>query len=173
MADPEPSSFKAGLALDISIDCPGWSASVEDAEKRCRAAARAALAAAGNAPDSPALSVLLCDDDAIAALNSQFRGKGGPTNVLSFPAGDAYPDGTVMLGDIAVALETVEREAAASGIVVADHLSHMIVHGTLHLLGYDHLSDEEAAEMETLEGKVLSDLGIADPYAGTRMEDAS
>ena len=173
MAGPEPSSPETDVAIDISIECVGWSAVVKDPDECCRSAARSALAVATALPDLPALSVLLGDDEAIAALNSQFRGKAGPTNVLSFPAGDAYPDGVVMLGDIAVARETVEREAASAGISVADHLSHMIVHGTLHLLGFDHQSDAQAEEMESLEVKVLSGMGIANPYAEPGAEGVS
>lgn len=173
MPDPEPSSPEAGLALDISIECEGWSAAVSDPEKLCLDAASAALAALEDVPGRPALSILLSDDTMIATLNSQFRGKNGPTNVLSFPAGDTYPDGLVMLGDIAVAFETVEREADAGGITIADHLSHMIIHGTLHLLGFDHETDGEAEEMENLETSILSGLGVADPYAETKVENAS
>lgn len=173
MADPEPSSPDTDLILDIDIECPGWSASIDDPEALCRQAARSALAGVGDVPDYSALSILLSDDETIAGLNTQFRGKDGPTNVLSFPAGDVYPDGVVMLGDIAIAFETVEREAAASGIAVGDHLVHMVVHGTLHLLGYDHQSDAEADDMESLETRVLAGLGIADPYAEANAENAS
>lgn len=165
MADPEPSSPDTDLSLDIAIECPGWSDSVTNPEERCREAVLASIAAVEGVSTQPALSILLSDDETIAALNTQFRDKQGPTNVLSFPAGDVYPDGTEMLGDIAVAHETVEREAEAARVSVGDHLSHMIVHGTLHLLGFDHQVDPEADEMEALETLILKSLGIADPYA--------
>lgn len=162
MAAPDTSS---SFSPDIVVACPKWSESVDDPEALCSKAAAAALYAANDAPASVTLSVLLTDDEEITALNSQFRGKDNATNVLSFPAGDVYPDGSVMLGDIAVAYQTVASEAQTGGIDIAAHLTHMIVHGTLHLLGYDHETDDEAEEMEALESRVLGGLGVADPYA--------
>ncbi|WP_299151034.1 rRNA maturation RNase YbeY [uncultured Tateyamaria sp.] len=124
------------------------------------------------------LSVLGCDDAHIAALNDTFREKSTPTNVLSWPEtalgpdgdGDvprvpqADPDGTLSLGDIAIAYETCTREAQAQGKRFSDHVTHLIVHGTLHLLGYDHIRDADASRMEALEVEILGILGIADPY---------
>ncbi len=99
-------------------------------------------------------------------LNKTYRGKDKSTNVLSFPSGEAAesPRATRPLGDVAIALGTVKREAKAQGKTVDDHLTHLMVHAVLHLLGYDHESDPDAEEMEALERKALATLGIADPY---------
>jgi probable rRNA maturation factor len=126
---------------------------------------RHAIAAAAP-PDAAGaeVSVLLTDDDGIRALNKQWRGIDKPTNVLSFPAPKA-PAGPRMLGDIAIAHETTEREAAAEGKRFEHHLAHLAVHGFLHLLGYDHESDAEAETMERLERVILAKLDVPDPYA--------
>lgn len=101
-----------------------------------------------------------CDDTEIRELNHQFRGQDKPTNVLSFPDGvDGY------LGDIAISLETIKREAIEQQKSPDDHLAHMVVHGVLHLLGYDHENDADATEMETLEINILAKMGIDNPYA--------
>lgn len=117
-------------------------------------------------------SLLGCDDAAIADLNSEFRDKPTPTNVLSWPAEELTPpklpvpdpDGTIELGDIAMAYETCAREAEEQGKTLADHSAHLLVHGLLHLFGYDHESDEDATLMEGLEKEILGKLGIKDPY---------
>lgn len=112
------------------------------------------------------LSVVFCDDARIQELNARWRGKDKPTNVLSFPAFE--PEAGVqppMLGDIVMAAETVFREAKLENKPLENHICHLLVHGFLHLLGYDHESDEEAAEMEALERLVLARLAIPDPYA--------
>ena len=127
-------------------------------------AARAALAGAGRDPVGCEISVLACDDARIAVLNAEFRGKAEATNVLSWPAGDVGL-GPVFFGDIALAWETCAREAAAAGIGVEAHLSHLVVHGVLHLLGFGHEAEAEAEAMEALERKILATLGVADPYA--------
>ena len=119
------------------------------------------------------ISLLACDDGAIAELNKDFRGKASPTNVLSWPAEElappalprADPDGTVSLGDIAISFDTCAREAAAAGKPLDLHVTHLIVHGTLHLLGYDHETDAEAEVMERLETEILGNLGHPDPYS--------
>ncbi|GAB5389322.1 MAG: hypothetical protein Alpg2KO_22900 [Alphaproteobacteria bacterium] len=116
------------------------------------------------------IAVMLADDPTVQALNREYRGKDKPTNVLSFALlddeeGDPDPSGELALGDVILALETVQREAREQGKSVLDHTVHLVVHGILHLLGYDHLEDDEASEMEARETELLSKLGIADPYA--------
>ena len=149
-----------------------------DWEVRAAEAAAAALAltpfaALADAAPLVEIAVRLTDDAEVHTLNRDFRGKDKPTNVLSFPQvqddlleGLANSDdGEILLGDIVLARETCEREAAEKGISVADHATHLIVHGTLHLVGYDHVEDASAAAMEALEVKALASLGIANPYA--------
>ena len=113
-------------------------------------------------PAGAELAVTFTDDAHIRLLNRQFRKKDRPTNVLSFPAG---PPGSMLLGDIVLAEETVSREAAEQGIGRNDHLIHLIVHGFLHLMGHDHEVESEALAMERLETAILAAIGIADPYA--------
>jgi probable rRNA maturation factor len=150
--------------IDIVTESGLWTA-CPDADAIVRRAIGAAARAAGE-PGS--LAVMLTDDAAIRALNAQWRGIDKPTNVLSFPAGDVpgHP-GAVHLGDIAIAYETVAAESAAENKAFADHLAHLAIHGYLHLVGFDHETDDEAEQMENLEIRVLSSLGIADPYSDT------
>ena len=118
------------------------------------------------------VAVRLTDDAEVQALNRDFRGKDKPTNVLSFPQVQAdlleglsnSDDGEILLGDIVMARETCAREAEEKGISIADHATHLLVHGTLHLVGYDHMDDASASAMEALEVKALASLGIANPY---------
>ena len=153
-------------AVVISVAEPGWRHSgLEPA--RLRTAARLALArgleSSKNAPrDGRNLTILLTGDDRLRELNSRFRGKDHPTNVLSFPAPQ---DGSGYLGDVAVALGITAREAQASGKTLLDHVLHLTVHGVLHLLGYDHQKSGEARTMERLEIAILRELGVANPYA--------
>ena len=115
------------------------------------------------------ISVLLTSDAAITELNKIHRGKTGPTNVLSFPA---HESASGWLGDIAIAHGVAMREAAESAIAPEDHVSHLLIHGFLHLHGYDHIDDEDAERMEAIERRALARLGIADPYAvGGRMNE--
>ena len=133
----------------------GWARSLPGVERLVRKAARAALGARKRS-----LTVALSDDRRVQVLNKRDRNKDGPTNVLSYPSGEKS-----FLGDIVLARQTVWREARAQKKVPADHVAHLVVHGTLHLLGYDHETGEAAAErMEALERRVLKGLGIADPY---------
>jgi probable rRNA maturation factor len=113
--------------------------------------------------DGAEVSLLFCDDARIRRLNSEFRGFDKPTNVLSFPGPELLEE-AYALGDIAIAYETVAREAGEQHKALAHHLCHMIVHGFLHLLGYDHEADEEAEMMEATEARILHRLGIDDPY---------
>ena len=111
------------------------------------------------------LSILLTNDAEQHELNRQWRGKDSSTNVLSFPQIEPFGPVVGLLGDITLARETLEREAAEQGTSFADHFTHLVVHGFLHILGYDHLTDAEALQMESLETQILASLGIADPYA--------
>jgi probable rRNA maturation factor len=147
--------------IEIEVEDPAWNA-VAGVETVVQ---RAALAAFETLNDRGGVVVLLTDDDAVAELNQQFRHKAGPTNVLSFPAPE-NPEN--LLGDIALAYGVCAREAAEQGKTLADHLSHLTVHGVLHLAGYDHQTDDEAEAMEDLERRVLATLGVSDPYAAER-----
>ena len=112
------------------------------------------------------VSLVFTDDARVRRLNKQYRGKDRPTNVLSFPAARVAPGRLgPPLGDIVLARETIAAESEDQGLTFADHLTHLIVHGFLHLLGYDHETDGEAAVMERLETAILARLAIADPYA--------
>jgi probable rRNA maturation factor len=119
-------------------------------------------------PETPALyeaTIVLTDDSEIRELNRNWRGKDQPTNVLSFPSGDA-PGEPGALGDIVIAYETARKEADEESIALEDHVSHLVVHGVLHLLGFDHTNEDEAEKMEDLERKALASIGVADPYGG-------
>lgn len=169
--DPDSS----GIAIVIDLRDPAWEQLLPDVAERARRAAQAALAAApetGLLPRPLELSILLADDAFVRDLNRDHRGQDRPTNVLSFPICDvsspnAPPPGQpLLLGDVALARETLLREARADGKAPAAHLSHLIVHGVLHLLGYDHEKERDAEEMEALEIRVLANLGYPDPYNG-------
>jgi probable rRNA maturation factor len=141
-------------------------------------AAQAVLSGLGLPTTGYLIVVMGCDDARIATLNADFRGKPQPTNVLSWPSEEraadrpgampAFPepdaDEATELGDIAIAWETCAREAGEQGKAHADHVMHLLVHGMLHLLGYDHLDDADATLMETTEARILASLGVADPY---------
>ena len=142
-------------AVDVVVLDPKWVEALPAVARLVRTAARAATA---NRKRS--LTVALADDRRVRALNAQHRNKDKPTNVLSYPSGER-----MFLGDIVLARQTVWREAKSQGKTPADHLSHLVVHGTLHLMGYDHETSEADAErMEALERRILAKLGIADPY---------
>ncbi|OLF75501.1 rRNA maturation factor [Maricaulis sp. W15] len=147
-------------AVDLIVEDDAWSS----LQGKTRLAEEAIRAACAELPDRApgVVAVLLGSDAAIAAMNVQFRGKDGPTNVLSFPSGEHADN---HLGDIALAHGVVAREAAARAIDPADHLRHLIIHGFLHLQGYDHQGDDEAELMEMIERRALARLGVADPYA--------
>ena len=153
--------------IDIEIEDDAWAEALPDAVILVRAAALAALDGADARPkgagaDSGLVAVLLTDDEAVAELNAEYRRKAGPTNVLSFPAAQ-NPEG--FLGDLALAYGVCAREAEQQNKSLADHLQHLVAHGVLHLVGYDHMNEDEAADMEGLERRILAGLGVPDPYA--------
>ena len=176
MNDEDPSqSSSEGLTVDVDIACADWRQATPDPARPCREAVRAALAAAGLTGRDLTIEVgvRLTDDAEQRALNDRHRGADRATNVLSFPATDCVagepPDpaaqgAPVLLGDVVVAWETVRGEAAAQGRGVCDHLRHLVVHGVLHLAGYDHEIEADAEAMEHLEVRALAGLGVADPY---------
>jgi probable rRNA maturation factor len=147
--------------IDVEIEHLVWIAALPDVEHLVQTAAQAALAGTALG-DDVVVAVLLAGDDAVADLNQRFRGRAGPTNVLSFPA-PPNPEGQI--GDIALAFGVCAREARDQNKPLEDHLAHLTVHGVLHLLGYDHETDGEAEAMEALERSVLETLGVPDPYA--------
>jgi probable rRNA maturation factor len=153
------------IIVDVEVVDPAWLAA-GDVDILAQDAIAATLVEVGKRvhPDAE-ISVRLCDDDEIRALNLAWRNKDKATNVLSFPspAGNRGP----LLGDIVVAFEYVSEEARDAGRSLRDHLAHMLVHGMLHLLGFDHENESEAEKMEALERRILAKLGIDDPYSGT------
>jgi probable rRNA maturation factor len=162
------------VTVDVVIEDDRWAeAGLEEIAGR---AADATLARLGLDPGAWEIALLGCDDLRIAALNADFRGRPQPTNVLSWPSEDRGaeeaggaplspgPEAGPELGDLAVAYETCAREAAEAGIALEAHVTHLVVHGTLHLLGYDHLRDADAELMERIEVEILAQLGIVDPY---------
>ena len=163
----------SSIEIAIDVRCDAWRAAVPAAEEVCRRAAHAALAGAV-LPSGGELSIVLADDAAVRELNRDWRHIDAPTNVLAFPGDPDMPVQTgaplddappLLLGDVIVAFETTQAEALRDAKSLADHLAHLIVHGTLHLRGYDHENDTDAEEMEALETAILEGLGIADPYA--------
>lgn len=154
------------VVADVRVEAGDWGDEADVAALVQAAVSAATEMADAAVVDGAEVSVLLTDDARIRVLNREHRGFDKPTNVLSFPQDDPDADAYgPLLGDIVVALETVQREAVDGGLPFRHHLSHMIVHGLLHLVGYDHLDDAEAEEMEGLETAVLARLGVPDPYA--------
>lgn len=152
--------------VDVIVESGEWEARPGLAA-RLETAAKAALDASGvqTSPQGE-IAILLTDDEGVAILNERWRGKPQATNVLSWPAvSPKLLSLSPMIGDIAIAFETCAREAAEEAKSLDDHVSHLVVHGVLHLLGFDHETEEEAERMEALERVVLARLGIADPYA--------
>jgi len=168
---PRSSSPAAETDLVVRVEDSGWGAVAEDPEALVGRAVAAALAAFE--PEAVELAVVLSDDATVRALNGDHRGKDYATNVLSFAPAFEPPEGPRPLGDVILALGTVLREAGEQGKTAADHLSHLVVHGVLHLSGLDHETDADAEEMEQLERAILAGLGIADPYADPDTERAA
>lgn len=163
------SEAAAALLIDIDIRDETWQDTLGDAEAVCRRTLAAAWAGAGIGTRTHEVSVVLADDAMQRTLNKTYRGKDASTNVLSFPADeddgmDLPADIPVPLGDIVVAYETVLRECAEQGVSFHDHVAHLLVHGMLHLVGYDHETDADAQCMESLEVEILAGLEIENPY---------
>lgn len=163
--------------VDVVIDDPRWHET--DLLDRASEAVGLALSFAGIAMREVEVAILASTDAHVSTLNAQFRGKSGATNVLSWPALDLFPEapgappgtdipsdphGATSLGDIALAYETVAAEATAAQIPLNAHISHLILHACLHLLGYDHQTEADARRMEDLEVQALASIGIASPY---------
>lgn len=155
----------AALAVDVMVESDLWATQPESATIVDRAIAAAARCLPAQRPAEGELAVVLADDATVRALNRHWRAIDAPTNVLSFPARrPAIGRTSALLGDIVIAFETMTREAAAENKPFAHHLAHVAVHGFLHLLGYDHQSDDAAGTMERLERRVLALLDVPDPY---------
>ena len=165
----------AGVIIDLTIDDPSWLDDMPGADEEARKACIAALETTCPGSDL-VVSLVMSNDRSVATLNRRWRNIEGPTDVLSFPserrcpgiaplAAAASPEGSaVELGDIVIARETLVRDALEHVRPLHDHLAHIVVHGTLHLLGYEHETDDDAEAMETMEQTVLAGLGIPDPY---------
>lgn len=156
------------FSVEVSVDCDAWLAACPAAEALTATAARAALSsAAGPSTTGPLiLGLILTDDTEQRRLNRTYRGIDASTNVLAFEIADSAPPpgAPVLLGDVVLAFATVEREAGEQHKKLTDHLAHLVVHGVLHLLGFDHQGEEEAAVMEARETEILKSLGVPDPY---------
>ncbi len=163
--------------IDVLVEDDRWDGpGIQDLAPR---GATATLTHLGMSPEEWEISVLACDDSRIAALNAEFRRKPTATNVLSWPSVDRAPDapGRVPelpdpteggeLGDIAISFDTCTQEAKSAGIPLEQHASHLMVHAVLHLLGYDHENDEDAALMQRIETEILATMGYPDPYYGS------
>ena len=162
--------------IETALLNQGWDDGTDWETLAARAVARAIAlsphAALAEAEAEIEVAIRLTEDAEVHALNRDYRGKDKPTNVLSFPMFDAdeiaglaqgpFPE--ALLGDIVLAHETCAREAAEKGIAFSAHATHLIGHGVLHLIGFDHISDDEAEEMEALERRILNDMGLDDPY---------
>ena len=161
-----------GAETGIQIRCAGWGEALDDAPALCRRAVDEAWRVAGaDAGDRPVeIGIALADDAEAARLNARYRGVDRPTDVLSFASGERAGgrrrpgDPPTMLGDIVVAYETSARDAALARKPLGHHLQHLVVHGLLHLLGYDHESDGDATRMEAMEVEILRRLGVRNPY---------
>lgn len=156
------------ISVEVSVDCADWRAACPDVEELAETAGRAALAGCAG---RLIVGIVLGDDAEQQELNRTYRGKDAPTNVLSFsladPAASRPAGAPILLGDVVLAFETVVREAAEQHKPLPDHLRHLVVHGVLHLLGFDHEEDADAAIMEAREVEILQALGVPDPYRDT------
>lgn len=162
-----PRTADPDLSVDILCRCGLWREMLPDESPVERAVRAAVEVAAASRGPRLQISVLLTSDREVRDLNREWRGKDEPTNVLSFPVGPhgESPTQACPLGDIVLAAETVGREAADTDRAVAHHTAHLVVHGVLHLLGFDHEFEDDADRMEALEVRILESIGVADPYA--------
>ncbi len=179
MENPTGSSQPRALLVDVVADEPEWTAlGGHDAATVVAEVARA-IAAEIELPATDTTATLALGNDAeVRELNKAWRGQDKPTNVLSFPSPPPPRQGRriprdYFLGDVILAEETLAREAADQEIPPVDHFRHLVLHGLLHLLGYDHETDAEATVMEALETRILASIGVADPYAGTELATAA
>jgi len=145
--------------IDVEVEDPAWTRALADVADLARQAAGAAAALGAEGE----IVILLTDDEVLKELNARFLGRDAPTNVLAFP--DHAPD---RMGDVALAYGVCAAEAAGQSKPLSDHLRHLVVHGVLHLIGYDHGADEDAARMESTERELLAAMNIPDPYAERR-----
>lgn len=159
------------LFIDLIFDTPEWAKSKLSARKRVTDVLDLTWSMVPKRPKSiePEVTVTLTNDKSIKVLNRDYREKDKPTNVLSFPMWDNMSEipngaGAIPLGDIIIAFETIKREAIEQEKTLADHFTHMLIHGFLHLLGYDHMNETDATAMESLEIKILKKLSISNPY---------
>lgn len=166
-----PTKNLNALQIDVIFDSPEWAKSKLSARKRITDVLDLTWGKVPKRPKGilPELTVTLTDDAAIKILNRDYRDKDKATNVLSFPMWDTMSEippnaGAIPLGDIIIAFETIKREAIEQHKTLPDHFTHMLIHGFLHLLGYDHMNDKDAKSMESLEIKILKELSIANPY---------
>ncbi len=155
--------------IDYSVECEQWAPLLETSQKLFDSVITGAIAQAMPSLTAAEISIVLTDDAFIQTLNKQYRGKDKPTNVLSFPQIDDWAQtmrlpSPLALGDIIIAYETIVREAAEQSKTVENHTAHMLCHGILHLLGFDHIDDDDAQVMEELEMKILTDIGLPSPY---------
>lgn len=151
------------LEIAVIRNADGWPEPFDALAERAVLAALAGSKA--KVKGAAELSIVLTDDEEQRELNAQWRGKDSSTNVLSFPQIEPFGPVMGLIGDITLARETLEREAEEQGKSLEDHFTHLVVHGFLHILGYDHLVEDEALQMEGLETQILAGLGVADPYA--------
>jgi probable rRNA maturation factor len=154
------------IDITIILETERWAEKLPNFEPLIKTVVHETLITIGDHRPSLEVSIVLADDEFLQLHNKQFRGKDHPTNVLSFPAdrGIHFVDDVENLGDILISLSTLEREVSEQNKSFEDHFKHMLVHGILHLIDYDHQTDEEATKMEALEVTILQALGVANPY---------
>ncbi len=161
------------ISVDISVNEKAWDSTLSNLPSKivqdCILATLTSSEVRINGTNKLEVSVLLTGDEEIQELNNTYRKKNKPTNVLSFPQNMEFSDteneeGCLLLGDIVLSIHTIQLEASNQNKSMKDHLAHLIVHGTLHLLGYDHQTDQDATQMESIEIAVLNSMGVSNPY---------